>query len=195
MTELWLYIHVSMILDTKLTFESHVRSITSSITQKIGLLRKCRRIYANDDVVRNCFYSFILPLFEYCSPVWISAADTHMKLLDRAFAQIKFLLPSLCLNLRHRRLVGALSYLFKLSSNGDHPLYHLLPGLHQPSRVTRHSLMLNDRAFSPVFCRSSQFSRCFISSTSKLWNSLPNDIVDSSEVGAFKLRVNSFLLS
>ena len=186
---------LGVILDTKLTFESHIRFVASNVTQKIGLLRKCKSIYANDDIVRNCFYSFILPLFEYCSPVWVSAAETHLRLLDKAFGQIKFLLPTLNISLSHRRIVGSLSYLYKIYSNPTHPVYHLLPPPYRPSRVTRYSVMINDRAFSLPRCHSTQFTRSFFPLTCGLWNTLPNEIVCSTNVDAFKRRANSFLLS
>ena len=31
----------------------------------------------------RCFRGFVLPVLEYCSTVWCSAADTHLKLLGR----------------------------------------------------------------------------------------------------------------
>ena len=34
---------------------------------------------------------FVLPVLEYCSAVWCSAADTHVKLLDRADSGARFL--------------------------------------------------------------------------------------------------------
>ena len=34
---------------------------------------------------------FVLPVLEYCSAVWCSAADTHLKLLDRAVSGARFL--------------------------------------------------------------------------------------------------------
>ncbi len=37
----------------KLTFELHLRSLPSSVSRKVGLLRKCSRIYFSDDVVKN----------------------------------------------------------------------------------------------------------------------------------------------
>ena len=182
-------------LDSKLTFETHLRSVASCVSQKIGLLRKCRRIYRDDDIVRNSFYSFILPNFEYCSVVWSSAADTHLNLIDRAFNRIKFLLPSLDTNLGHRRLVGSLTYLFKIFSRDDHPLRELLPEERRLSRLTRYAVAQNDAAFSLFRCRTSQFSRCFIPFSCERWNFLTNDIVRSSDVDTFKSRVNSFLLS
>ena len=181
--------------DPKLTFELHLRSLASSVSCKVGLLRKCSRIYSSDDIVRNCFYSFILPHFEYCHSVWISAAESHLKLLDRTFNQIKFLLPNLEINLRHRRLVGSLSYFFKIMSNSNHPLHCHLPAPSLPARATRQSLIMNDRTLSVNRCNTSQFSRCFIPVSARLWNTIPNEIVKSSNIETFKKHVNTFLLS
>ena len=73
---------LGVLIDGKLTFEKHLRSVASSIAQKTGLLRKCFRALGNDDAVLKSFYAFILPCFEYCMPIWLSAAEYHLKLLD-----------------------------------------------------------------------------------------------------------------
>ena len=39
----------------------------------------------------RCFRSFVLPVLELSSAVWCSAADTHIKLLDRAVSGARFL--------------------------------------------------------------------------------------------------------
>ena len=39
-------------------------------------------------VVAKCFWAFILPLLEYCSPVWMSAATSHLSFLDRVVGQV-----------------------------------------------------------------------------------------------------------
>lgn len=180
--------------DDKLTFENHLRTVASSTAQKVGLLRKCKRIYSSDAIVRNCFYSFILPHFEYCAPVWMSAADSNLRLLDRAFRQIKFLLNDLNVNLDHRRMVGSLTLLYKIYNNTDHPLNQRLPGSFQPFRITRYSLRQNDLAFATRRHNTSQFSRCFIPSVCKQWNALPNNIVHAENSQKFKSLVNAFLL-
>ena len=33
-------------------------------------------------VAARCFWSFVLPVLEYCSPVWKFAAPCHLELLD-----------------------------------------------------------------------------------------------------------------
>ena len=55
--------------DSKLTFERHIRSVSSSIARKTGLLRKCFMTFACNSTVLKSFYAFILPQFEYCAPV------------------------------------------------------------------------------------------------------------------------------
>ena len=41
--------------------------------------------------LRRYFRGFVLPVLEYCSAVWCSAADTHLKLLGRAVNGALFL--------------------------------------------------------------------------------------------------------
>ena len=70
-------------------------SISSSVAQTIGLLRKSYKIFGDPSVLRKCFNSFILPCLEYCSPAWSSAAASHLKLLDRNARACKFLIADL----------------------------------------------------------------------------------------------------
>ena len=74
---------LGVMFGSKFTFERHIRSICSSVAQKIGLRRKSFRIFGDRDVLLTCFNSFILPCLEYYSPVWSSAADSHLKLIDK----------------------------------------------------------------------------------------------------------------
>ena len=113
----------------KLTFEKHIRFVASS---------KCLSIYDSHSILQNCFFSFILPLFEYCAPVWRSVAETHLKLLDRSFNMVKFLLPKIV------TLLG---------------LYHFLKII--PQRNTRLTVNQND-CFHVDRCSTEQFSLIFV---------------------------------
>ena len=48
--------------DPKLTFERHVRSVASSASQRIGILRRARNIFDSAEVMQHCFRSFMLPI-------------------------------------------------------------------------------------------------------------------------------------
>ena len=145
------------------------------------------KIFGDPSVLRKCFNSFILPCLEYCSPAWSSAASSHLKLLDRNVRACKFLIPDLEVDLRHRCSVSSLCMLHKIFHNPMHPF--------QPARITRNALNANTQAFSVGRCNTSQYLRCFILATTRLWNELPSCIVESQELQRFKIGVNTYLLS
>ena len=58
--------------DRKFLFEEHIRSIAKLAMSKVGLMRVARRVFDDVDVLRRCFFSFILSSLEYCSAVWSS---------------------------------------------------------------------------------------------------------------------------
>ena len=119
-------------LDSKFTFERHIRPISSLVAQKIGLLRKSFRIFGDHDVLLKCYSSFIPPCLDYYSPVWSSAADSHFKLLDTNLQACKSLIPNLTISLQHRRFVSSLCMLYKTFHNPSHPLHSELPKLFRP---------------------------------------------------------------
>ena len=75
-----------------------------------------------------------------------------------------------------------------------HPLHSELLNLFHPRRVMRGSLSINSLSFSPMMFHTSQYSRCFIPATTKLWNALPSMTVEATELQKFKLGANAFLL-
>ena len=181
-------------LDNKLTFEKHIRNMANSIAQKTGLIRKCYKALGNSDSVLKSFYAFILPCFEYCSPVWGSASDSHLRLLDRAFNNIRFFLPDLTLDLEKRRNLACLAMLYKILHNTDHPLHSKLPQFAMPTRITRQTVRQNDRTFVLSRCNTTQYSRCFVNSSIKIWNDLPNDIVLADNQTRFKTLSKKFFV-
>ena len=52
------------------------------------ILRKSWLVFHDAVLLGRSFRGFVL---EYCSAVWCSAADTHLKLLDRVVSGARFL--------------------------------------------------------------------------------------------------------
>ena len=186
---------LGVIMDNKLSFEPHIRFLASSISRKIGLLRKSNKIFHSSSINRRCFFSFLLPIFEYCSPVWMSAAKCHRDLLDRCIAHIKILIPDLEIDLGHRRSVASGCMFFKILQNPNHPVYRLLPNDYISSRNTRYNLSLNSRALLPVRCHTTMHQRSFLPSMVCLWNKLGSDVVECEKIQGFKAKLNRYLLS
>ena len=81
-------------LDCKLTFEDHVLGIVPRVSQKIGILRLVKRVFVDTSVLLCCYYVFVLPILEYCSPVWGSAAECHHQLLECQVYSVARLCPN-----------------------------------------------------------------------------------------------------
>ena len=124
--------------------------------------------------------------------VWLSATNSHLKMLDRALSSLKFSLPDLSFNLDKRRKVGCLTLLFKIWNNPAQPLYSKLPGTYLQKRTTRYALSLNGRAFSAIYFKSEQFWCCFLPLACKIWSELPDAVAGSPNLQSFKTAVNAF---
>lgn len=86
-----------------------------------------------------------------------SAADSHSKLLDRAFNLVKFLLAIYI-------LILSIAGLLVLNNNDKRPFHSKLPQLFQQARLTRFTAKENYLSFSAF-----RFN-----TTTKSWNSLPD---------------------
>ena len=63
--------------NSKMTFEKLLRSVSRAASQRLGILRKSWRVFHDRSLLGRCFRGFILPVLEYCSAVWCSAANIH----------------------------------------------------------------------------------------------------------------------
>ena len=135
--------------------------------------------------------------FKYCSPVWCSVADTHLKLLDRVVSGACFIAGGMLnCDLSHRRSVAVLCMLYRIRCNPKHPLCGALPVPYVPARV-------NTRCFdrtSVYFCASPLQNLAvplefYIPFSVSLWNDLVDPIFDGVRLAGFKSRSNAFLLA
>ena len=69
--------------DAKMTLEKHLRTDSSAAAQRLGIMRKPFQVFHDRSLLLRSFWSFVLQVLEYCSAVWCSAANSHLKLLDR----------------------------------------------------------------------------------------------------------------
>ena len=77
--------------DSKMTFEKHLRSVSRAASQRLDILRKSWRVFHDRSLLGRFFPGFVLPVLEYCSAACCSAADAHLKLLDREVSGARFL--------------------------------------------------------------------------------------------------------
>ena len=128
--------------------------------------------------------------------MWYSAADTHLKLLDRVVNGVCFLTGGMLdCDLAQRRSVAVLCMLYKIRCNPMHPLCGALPVPYVPARVKRGALIAHRYAYAPPRCRILQYRRSFIPLSVSLWNDLADPVFDGVGLAGFKSRANALLLA
>ena len=55
--------------DSKRPFEKHLRLVSRTASQRLGILRKSWRVFHDRSLPERCFRGFVLPILEYCSAV------------------------------------------------------------------------------------------------------------------------------
>ena len=151
---------LAVMLDSKMTFEKHLRSVSGAVSQRLGILRNSWRVFHDRSLLGRCFRGFVLPVLDYCSALWCSAADTHLKLLDNVVSGSSFLTGSVFeSDIAHRRFVAVLCMLYKSRCNPMNHLYGTLPVPYSASN-TRCSGRTSVY-YAPPRCRTSQCRRTF----------------------------------
>ena len=130
--------------------------VLSRNSQRIGILRLVKRVFVDTSVLLRCCYGFVLPIIEYCSPVWGSAAEYHLQLLERQVYSVARLCPDQTfLSLCHRRHVAALYMLYKVNSNSNYYLFGELPSASVRVQHTRAAAASHPLEFEVSRCRTS----------------------------------------
>ena len=73
-----------------MTFERHLRFVSRAAAQRLRIMRKSWQVFLDRSLLLRSFKSFVLPVLEYCSALWCSAADSHLKLPDRVIRSAVF---------------------------------------------------------------------------------------------------------
>ena len=129
----------------------------------MGILRLVKHIFVDTSVLLRCYFAFVLPILEYCIPVWRSAAECHLQLLERQVYSVAWLCPDQSfLTLCYRRRVAGLGMLYKVNSNSNHCLSSELPSASTRVRHTSAAAAAHSLEFEVSRRRTLKFSRSFL---------------------------------
>ena len=97
--------------------------VLSLLSQRIDTLMLVKRVFVDTSVLLRSYYAFVLPILEYCSSVWGSAAECHRLLLECQVYSLARLCPYRSfLSLCHWCRVTALCMLCKINLNSNYCL-------------------------------------------------------------------------
>jgi len=184
--------------DQKLSFAAHLRTVAGRANQRLGILKRAAS-FLDADGRAAVYRGFVRPIMEYAPLIWMGAASSHLSRLDRVQARAeKIIGASVTLpSLGSRRTMAALSYIYKLHTVTTPPqLPRILPAPLSPPRNPRtrrqHRLVHGHKyqLREDLPARTPQVLRgAFPYSCVKLWNGLPNDLLDRPPM---RQRLQSF---
>jgi hypothetical protein len=180
-----------------------VARAVSKANQILGLVKRCF-VYRDMELIKQLYTTMVRPHLEYGNVAWHPQFKKDIEQLERVQHRATRLVPGFYLlsyeerlkrmglpSLVYRRLRGDaievykyLHGIYSVDSSGLLPLALALP----TAMITRgHSLKLQKRE-----CRTAQRANEFGMRVVNVWNSLPEEVVQSSSVNIFKGRFDRF---
>ena len=188
---------LGVMIDDKLTWQSHIDFIAAKVGRKIGVLRRVRR-QLSQHARRLYLQSVIMPDIEYCAVAFLSSLPAKgrnrlLSLFRRALRAVAGANPCadcvrIIRNLKlepllNRWLLQLCSFVFVCCK---HPPAACLAGMFSQSSATHATRGLQaGNLVIPVCNRISGYNSVTIR-LSLLWNALPNDLKSCSSLPVFR---------
>lgn len=194
--------HLGLTISSDCTWNQHINQISDKAWKRIGSLRR-NKFVLDRRSLNKLYITYIRPLLEYGNIIWDNSTLANKKYLDTIQVEAARIITGgtkLCSlhklysdtgweTLQSRRNKHKLFHLYKII-NGLTPEYLqslMPPRVHE---LTRYSLRNNNDFAIPV-SRTAIYINSFLPSALRDWNTLDQDVRNSSSLSIFKTRVNS----
>ena len=194
--------HLGMILDSKLSFKSHVNEAILKAKRGIGLIRHLSQ-YVSRDVLDQMYKLYVRPHLDYGDIVYHKYDPDLSSVITKRLEQTQYA-ASLAVtgawrgtsrqklydelgweSLYERRWYRRLCHFFKLKVT-QYPVY--LFSLIPPQRQISYDLR-NPQAYAQNRARTDRFSNSYFYNTLHEWNKLPTEICSSKSLAEFKRKL------
>ena len=156
---------------------------------------KSWQVFHDRLLLGSCFGVCAQPVLDYCSAVWCSSTDTHLKLLDRIVSGVRFLTSGVFeRDLAHRRSVALLHYVCCTISGVTRCTVVMVLYLCRICAGACCTRCCDSHRYTHASSRSrtSQYPWNFILLSVSLWNDLCDPMFDGVGLAGFKRRPMPF---
>ena len=201
LTSLQTFKYLGLNFSTNLSWQTHISSIVSKANQMLGLInRNLRR--SSIKIRQQAYFSLVRPRLEYCATVWnphtkkgIANVEAVQRRAARFVLQeyhytksVSNMIKQLKWDtLEQRRHISSLILLYKI----QHGLVAINPGKLLTPMIQSNTRQYHPNKFKLIPCRTQLYQNAFFPKTVNAWNTLPNDTLASSTLGAFKGALSS----
>ena len=189
---------IGVIFDNNLQFNSHITTTVNKCQQILSIIKRSFD-FIDENIMTLLYSTLVRPIIEYSNVIWAPHLRKHINMMEAVQRRATRMVPNLknlnyherlkklnLYSLAYRRRRGDLIQVFKLMHSIDNVDYSYLFEIN--NTTTRgHKLKLK-KQFCKTNCRKYSFSQRVIND----WNSLPQSVVQISNLNTFKTEIDNF---
>ena len=182
---------IGIFVDENLNFDKHINYIVKKANRVLGITKRTFE-HINAETFVYIYKGLVRPNLEYASSVWSPHSIKHKKLIESVQKRATKIVPGLSklaysdrlktLNLptlAYRRVRGDMILVHKILNNEDNPCPNLF-------NFNNNNLRGHNRKLFLPNCNRDLRKYYFSNRIIQLWNSLPNDVVNSKDTLSFE---------
>lgn len=192
--------YLGVTITDKLSWRSHIENICQSAYQKLCFLRR-KLGRATKDIKLLAYKTYVRPKLEYASAVW----SPHQKVLKNKLERIQRMSARfICSKYRRRDSVTEMLKVCKLETlelrRQKQRLKMLFQILHAGVKINKDDYLTcsykrfprttRSTFIQPIHVRTDLFQFSFFPDAIKMWNELPNDVVQKSTLSEFEVALD-----
>ena len=191
--------YLGVTIDQHLSWSEHIKQITNKANRVKGFLQ--RNLHSCPIQIKsNCYKALIKPILEYTSIIWAPHTQKDIRVLEKVqrnaarfvhnnyshYASVSEMLrclkwPTLAQGRNDQKLI----MMFKII----HHLVDIQANSYLTPAATTQYTRGHHMRFTQPFTRIDSYLYSFFPSSIKLWNALPNHVIDSTNIEQFKQRI------
>ena len=186
---------LGVILDTRLSFSTHINYIVNKLSKNTGIFFKIRDNFPLS-ARRNFYNGLIFPFLSYNITVWGGTYPTHLNpliILQKRFIRLMADADRLAHTtpLFHQLKILKLNDIFRYFTS-----VQMFKSINLGLFANEHQHFTRNRDLArPLYHRLTSTQHSFTHNGPKIWNELPYDIRSIDSLRLFKKKLKQFLLN
>ena len=191
---------LGVVVDKKMKFSKQCLEARNRANRTLGFINR-NVSYKSKEVVRSLYNAYVRPHLEYCIQAWSPHYKQDINMLEAVQRRATRMIPSLrrleytdrlkelnMFSFERRCIRGDMIELYKMFSDSDYLDVGTFFNLQGDNRIRGHNRKIRKQS-----CRLDIRKYFFSHRVVDFWNALPEEIVCSSSLSAFKKRLDKFM--